>query len=83
MNRLEEWHHNGVIAVEMSEPALSQATVGTDVSRSRKARDYVCTASMATTTGEQEQLVKIEQCLFPKGVGRQSERNDVEIAFNA
>lgn len=83
MNRLGTWHDCGVIALEMSEPALSEAAVGGRVSRSRKARNYVYTSTIATTTDEQNQLMKIAECLFPNGAGTQSERNNVEIVFNA
>jgi hypothetical protein len=83
MNRLRKWHDDGVIALEMSEPALSEALADADVVRSSTAREYTYCSTMATTKGEQNLLSQIEKCLFPRGACCQSERNDVEIVFNA
>jgi hypothetical protein len=83
MNTLERWHKNGVIKLEMSEPSLSEACAGNNRERRRKAHCYIFSMSFAEIPEEKARLQKIEQILFPKGVKDQSQKNDVEIVFNA
>ena len=82
MNRLERWANAGVISIEMSETAQTEAAAG-DPARARKAHGHVYSMTLATTPGEQETLRRIEAVLFPEGVRSPNERADVEIVFNA
>ena len=83
MNRLERWHKKGVITLVMSVVAQSEATAGGDHNRKSKAYEYVFTETQASTSGEKKLLQEIEDILFPSGARLESERNDVEIVFNA
>ncbi len=83
MNRLERWHENGVIHLDMSQVAHTEARTGSDSLRSSKALSYIYSMTHASTTEEQNQLRQIEAMLLPSGARTQNERNDVEIVFNA
>lgn len=83
MNQLEEWCENGVISIEMSEVAQSEAIGGESPARAAKARGYIYTRTLATTQPEQEKLRRIEAILFPDGATSEAEQNDVKIVFNA
>lgn len=83
MNRLEKWHKDGVITIEMSSVAQSEAAAGGDHNRKSKAYEYIFTETHASTSGEKKRLQEIEGILFPAGARLDSERNDVSIVFNA
>ena len=77
------WHKDGVITVEMSEVAQSEAAAGDHPMRKSKAYEYVFTETLASTSGEKKRLQEIEGILFPTGAQSENERNDVWIVFNA
>lgn len=83
MNKLEKWHNDGVIKIEMSEPSLEEAFQGNNVERRNKAAGYIYSITYADTAEEQRVLRSIEQILFPEGAKDQNQKNDVEIVFNA
>ena len=83
MNMLEHWHEVDVISIEMSHIAQEEATQGRNSPRTEKAYTYIATETLASTRSEQELLIQIQDILSPHGVKSQSERNDVEIVFNA
>lgn len=83
MNRLEQWHDNGVIEMLMSEPAYDEARAGADGRRARKTLRHIYSMTMATSPDEQEELRQIGNILFPSGTRDANQRNDVEIVFNA
>src|SRR5712692_9989938 len=83
MNRLEQWHHNGVIGLLMSDVAQSEALAGNDARRSRKAVGYIYSLTLEQTKDDQKREALLEQILFPKGCQSQSDFNDVRIVFNA
>lgn len=83
MNRLERWHQDGVIHLDMSEVAHDEARAGGSARRTNKALGYIFTMTQASTLNEQEQIRTIERILFPHGAQTENERNDVEIVFNA
>jgi len=82
MNQLEGWHEQGVIQIEMAQPAQQEAACGSG-DRARKTYDYVYTMTMARTSQERESLRRIEEVLFPATALTTNEKNDVEIIFNA
>lgn len=82
MNQLEKWRADGVIRIEMAEPAQEEAARGRG-DRARKAYGHVYTRTMARTSEEKELLRRIEEAVFPGGAATPGERRDVEILFNA
>lgn len=83
MNKLERWHNDGVIKIEMSEPSLGEAFQGNNAARRNKAAGYIYSITYADTAEEKAALGNIEQILFPEGANDQNQKNDVEIVFNA
>jgi hypothetical protein len=83
MNQLEAWCDAGVVEMNMSEVAQGEACAGGNPERSKKARDYVFSETLADTPSERADLKAIEEAVFPGGARTESERNDVEVAFNA
>ena len=83
MNKLEKWHEDGVITIEMSEVAQSEAASGGDLKRKSKAYGYIFTKTLAGTPDEKSRLHAIEGILFPDGAKAENERNDVAVVFNA
>jgi predicted nucleic acid-binding protein len=83
MNKLERWHKDGVITLEMSEIAQSEAAVGSDQNRKSKAFEYIFAETLASTADEKKRLQEIEGILFSSGARSGRERNDVQIVFSA
>ena len=83
MNRLEALKRDGVLFIGMSEVAQTEARAGRHVRRRQKATEHIATITYAESPDEQETRRKIEAILFPDGVADISEKNDVEIVFNA
>ncbi len=83
MNRLEEWYRHDIIDLSMSEIAQDEAAFGVDSRRRRKAYGYIFSQTLASTPDERQKIKAIEAAIFPGGATSQSERNDVEIVFNA
>ena len=83
MNQLETWACNGVIELDMSERAFNESISGHNKGRVAKAMKYIGSFDFAETHEEREQLRRIAEILFPGGVTKQSEENDVFIVFNA
>lgn len=83
MNCLEAWHKAGVVLINMSYTAQDEARARGDARRSRKAISYISTLTQTLNQHEQAELHTISRTLFPSGVKTQSERNDVDIVFNA
>ncbi len=83
MNRLEAWHADGVISIEMCRKAQDEAAQGYGTARARKANNYIYSETIAGTQDEQEMLRKINKALFPDGAKSPNQWNDVEIVFNA
>lgn len=82
MNQLEKWHSAGVIRIQMASSAKAEASWGS-AARARKTSQYIFTETAADTSEESELLERIERILFPPGARTVSERNDVDIVFNA
>ena len=82
MNQLEKWHRERIIQIQMAETAQGEAAYGS-TRRARKAYRYVFTRTVSRTPREAALLRQIEAILFPGGASTQSERNDVDIVFNA
>lgn len=83
MNILQYWYENDVINIEMSEVAQNEAAEGNNPVRRETAYSYIASETLAATPEEAQMLSKIENILFPHGVRKVNEKNDVEIVFNA
>ncbi|OGW01436.1 MAG: hypothetical protein A2889_07870 [Nitrospinae bacterium RIFCSPLOWO2_01_FULL_39_10] len=83
MNKLEQWHKNGVIDIEISEVAQHEARYGNNSLRNQKAMRYIFSETKSTTDDEIKMLEEIKSILFPNGPKNQNENNDIEIVFNA
>jgi len=83
LNLLEQWSRDKVIELFISEVAYEEALDGNDPRRRAKTMRHYFSGTAITTPEEQERMREIEQAVFPDGAKTQSERNDVEILFNA
>lgn len=83
MSRLENWHKDEVIRLDMSQVANDEAKSGNDFARDQKAHKYIYSLTYANTDEEIMLLKNIEQIIFPTGANTRNKRNDVEIVFNA
>lgn len=79
VNQLELWHKYGVIFLEMSLTAYDEACVG-NACREEKASDYTC---VSTSWEMKEWRIILENILFPRGVKKQNESNDISILLLA
>ena len=82
VNRLEQWHSDGVVFITMSDIALSEAAVGSSA-RARKAFFRIFTGSTTLNSREIAKHDEIERVLFPAGASTDNERNDVKIVFHS
>lgn len=83
MNQLERWRSDGVILMQMSNTAREEAVAGGSAARAKKASSYIFTLTMNLIDDERRLMREIEAILFPGGASSASERNDIEIVFNA
>jgi hypothetical protein len=83
MNRIEQWHRDGVVELLTSQVASGEMRHGGNVARSQKASWMIYSMTAATTPDERDELRRIENILFDGGARTDGERNDVEIVFNA
>ena len=82
INRLEQWHSDGVVNISMSDVAQSEAAIGSPA-RARKAFSRIVTVSTNLTPQEKAKRDEIEGILFPSGASSTNEQNDVDIVFHA
>jgi len=73
VTQLERWRDDGVITLELSEVAQTEAMAGGNPQRSLKALTHVTWG----TTVDAELAQRIETILFPNGARNQNKRNDV------
>ena len=83
MNQLEAWHEAGVIMMQMSQVAQGEAKSGASALRSKRAISYIFSITYGDRPDEQADLRAIEEAIFPGGAATETERHDVEVAFNA
>ncbi|MBI2796796.1 MAG: hypothetical protein HYX65_08845 [Gemmatimonadetes bacterium] len=82
LNQIEAWRATGAVLHMMSVPAYREASAGGDEVRAAKADRQL--QGIAHYGGDEEPMWKaIERTIFPSGAGTQSQRNDVEIVFQA
>ena len=83
MNQIQKWHRDRVVILEMSEVAQTEARKGRDMRRTSKALGYSCSETLATHSEDADIFRQLEEVLFPAGAKSASDKNDIEIAFNA
>ena len=82
MNQIEKWREDEVIEVLMAEVAYDEASAGGNARRSQKVSEHIYSITLPDAEDKAE-MGRIEAILFPGGAASQSEKNDVEIVFNA
>ena len=82
VNRLEKWCEEGVVLINMSSTAYSEAKAGSDEQRIRKANQQIFTI---TQPGDRTDPIyrTIESALYPNGANDKNQQNDVRIVFEA
>jgi hypothetical protein len=80
---LEEWARRDVVSLELSLVARNEVLKTGHPLFEQKAYRYIATETLAHTREEMRLLGRIAGILFPEGFRTGSERNDVEIVFNA
>jgi len=82
VNQLEKWFEDGVILINISDTARSEAIAGNYVPRTRKANKqiYITTPPMEPSD---PLYSEVETALFPKGARDDNQRNDVRIVCEA
>ena len=83
MNRLQAWSDLRIIVIHMSGTARAEAMAGGSRQRSRRANSYLFTIPTMLNADEENRWRAIEAVLFPSGARTESDRNDVEIVFQA
>jgi hypothetical protein len=78
--QLEKWHSNGVIFIEMSRCAQIEAETGS-TAREDKASEFTFTEATGSVGLEWKEL--IQKAVFPNGISKPSDTNDIEILFTA
>ena len=80
MNKLEKWHNDGVIMMEMSDVAQNEVRGTGNLKMHAKAADYLFTIALDSDVITRK---KIQAILFPHGAKSIGEKNDVEIVYTA
>jgi hypothetical protein len=83
VNQLEEWSRAGLIWLDLSACAQTEAASGGDRRRRRHALQYTATETLAENPEERARLESIRKVLSPKGLRTARQRADIEIVFNA
>jgi hypothetical protein len=81
LNQIEAWSASGAVLHLISDPAFREAQKG-GAARQAKAGRQLIGISLHDAS-EAEQWKAIERAIFPKGALTPSQRNDVEIVFQA
>ena len=82
VNKLEKWHTDEVIFLEMALTAYEEAGQGNS-QRNAKADEYTWVSTNDSIGGEKEFREKIERTLFPSEAKNKNQKNDVMILFTA
>jgi hypothetical protein len=85
MKKLEEWHRNGVISIQMPQAARHEITRGKNAKdQIKKAKRYICSIVPGEMQTQYQHIVdKIEKILFPSGAKTQNQIEDVRNVFDA
>ena len=81
VNQLEKWADDGIICINMSSTARSEARAGNNSSRTRKADGQIYTLTPPAEASD-PQYQQIEG-YFPDGAKDENQQNDIKIVFEA
>lgn len=81
VNRLERWAEDGVILINMSSTAHTEAQAGGDPCRTKKAAEQIFT--IVTGDTDAKLATQVGSALFPGGPQNENQRNDVRIVCEA
>jgi hypothetical protein len=82
MNRLEKWHKDGVICIQMPDTAHDEAIRGNSPARVSKGRSYIYSVVPQERQQYRHVLQSIKGTLFPSEAQTQGQKNDVMIVYN-
>ncbi len=82
VNQLEQWFADGIILINMSGTAHSEARAGHNAQRTAKANRQIFTLTTPIEPSD-PMFQKIERLLWPEGARSANERNDVEVVAEA
>ena len=83
MNQIEKWADDDVILVNMSGVSFKEAQSGGDPTRTKKALSHIFTLTDEYIDLNDPLYRKIQTTLFPNGIQKDNQRNDVKIVFEA
>lgn len=83
MNRIEKWAEDDVILVNMSGVSFKEAQAGGNSIRTKKAFSHIFTMTDDIIDPNNPIYQKIGKALFPNGIHKDSQRNDIKIVFEA
>lgn len=81
LNQIETWRASGTVRHLMSDPAYDEARMGSAVRRAKSDRQLIGISHRGAA--EAEVWRAVEKAIFPRGASTPSQRNDVEIVFQA
>lgn len=82
VNRLERWHRDEVILINMSSVSRDEARANANPERTRKADQYIFTIADESES-EDELFPVVAAAIFPGGAKEENQRNDVRIICEA
>jgi hypothetical protein len=82
VNQLEKWYDEGVLLINMSATAHSEAQADGNAMRTRKANQNIFTATPPVEPID-PLFKKVESALFPDGARDENQLNDVRIVCEA
>lgn len=82
VNQLEMWAETGIICINMSSTARTEARAGSNLNRTRKADEQIHTLTPPAETNDPD-YQHIESAIFPGGAKDKNQQNDIRIIFEA
>lgn len=82
VNQLEKWADDGIICMNMSSTARTEARAGRNLDRTRKADVQIHTLTPPAEAGD-TQYQEIEAAIFPDGAKNENQQNDIKIVNEA
>lgn len=82
VNQLEKWADDGVICINMSSTAHTEARAGSNPGRIRKADEQIYTLT-PPAEADDPQYQQIEAAIFPDGPKGENQQNDIRIVYEA
>lgn len=83
LNQLEKWRFDGVIYLLLPERAHDEAVIDGNTLREQKAGTFIRANSARISEEQHARYAAIEAAILPNGVSSSSQRNDVDIVYEA